>query len=321
MRAGYATLPMIARVSRNRAPLFALTAAALLAYAGAAFASGAGGTELLAPLVTAFVLGLTHGITPDEHTWPITFNYAIGSYSARGGVRAGLLFSLTFTVQRAIASELAYFALLGFLKYPRWPFVVYALAGTIMFVSGRYVLARGHAPHVFERGLSPPTDPRAVPTYMPLVHGFVAGWGTGAFALTVYTVLAPATGSPYFAFLPGVAFGLGTMATQILLGAAIGGWMARRRLNERARAFVARKTAGRTLFAGGAAFVIVGIAGALYPRLAQWKVDTGVPLAHLRHLDVGLFLVVLVLLPTAAYAFLRSLKEARAMGGKMQDTR
>ena len=30
-------------------------------------------------LLIAFLLGIVHGITPDEHTWPITFSYAIGS--------------------------------------------------------------------------------------------------------------------------------------------------------------------------------------------------------------------------------------------------
>jgi ABC-type nickel/cobalt efflux system permease component RcnA len=35
----------------------------------------------LAVFITALVLGVIHGITPDEHTWPITFSYAIGSYS------------------------------------------------------------------------------------------------------------------------------------------------------------------------------------------------------------------------------------------------
>ena len=46
-----------------------------------------------ADLVTAFLLGIVHGITPDEHTWPITFSYAIGGYSTARGLRAGLLFS------------------------------------------------------------------------------------------------------------------------------------------------------------------------------------------------------------------------------------
>jgi len=57
-------------------------------------------------LVTALLLGLVHGVTPDEHTWPITFSYSVGSYSSKGGRRVGFLFSLAFTLQRALASEL-----------------------------------------------------------------------------------------------------------------------------------------------------------------------------------------------------------------------
>ena len=69
------------------------------------------GLSLEAAMMTAFLLGIVHGITPDEHTWPITFSYAVGSYSTRKGLLAGLIFSLAFTVQRALASELAYLAL------------------------------------------------------------------------------------------------------------------------------------------------------------------------------------------------------------------
>jgi hypothetical protein len=32
-----------------------------------------------------FVLGLLHGATPDEHTWPITFSYAVGSFTTSEG--------------------------------------------------------------------------------------------------------------------------------------------------------------------------------------------------------------------------------------------
>jgi hypothetical protein len=39
-------------------------------------------------IVTAFLLGVVHGVTPDEHTWPIRFSYALGSFSARKGMRS-----------------------------------------------------------------------------------------------------------------------------------------------------------------------------------------------------------------------------------------
>ena len=36
-------------------------------------------------LITSYLLGIIHGVTPDEHTWPITFSYSVGSYSMKGG--------------------------------------------------------------------------------------------------------------------------------------------------------------------------------------------------------------------------------------------
>ncbi len=268
-------------------------------------------------LVTAFFLGMVHGITPDEHTWPITFNYAIGSYSIRGGLKAGLLFSLTFTLQRAIASELAYFAMADFLKGVGWNLAVYVVVGLTMLGSGLYILRRGRIPHLFHSHAvdheAAPSEPGPLPTYMPLVHGFIAGWGTGAFALIVYTVLAPAMHSPYLAFLPGLLFGFGTMIMQMLLGSLFGGWMARRKLDDRARIYVARKMAGRTLTGGGISFVAAGIVGFLDPRLVTGSVPTDVPIHNLAHLGVGFFLVLILLVPIAGYSFWKSLREARGL--------
>ena len=42
----------------------------------------------MSPIVAvtySFLFGLLHGILPDEHTWPITFSYAIGGASGRRG--------------------------------------------------------------------------------------------------------------------------------------------------------------------------------------------------------------------------------------------
>ena len=47
----------------------------------------AGTGALGANLLKAFLLGLLHGVTPDEHTWPIVFSYAIGGYSTWRGLR------------------------------------------------------------------------------------------------------------------------------------------------------------------------------------------------------------------------------------------
>jgi hypothetical protein len=55
-------------------------------------------TPLLA-VTYSFLLGLLHGILPDEHTRPITFGYAIGGASGKEGLKAGLFFSAAFTAQ------------------------------------------------------------------------------------------------------------------------------------------------------------------------------------------------------------------------------
>jgi hypothetical protein len=261
-------------------------------------------------LLTAFVLGMVHGITPDEHTWPITFSYSVGSYSVRGGARAGLLFSLAFTLQRAIASELAALALMGFTNDPHYNFAIYVVVGTIMAFSGGYVLRRGILLHLFHsHSLEGQEAPRPMPSYMPLVHGFIAGWGTGAFALITYTVLAPSMPSLALAWLPGFLFGLGTTLMQVLFGALIGAWMARRQLAEETRAYLARSVAGRTLLWSGIAFVGVGLAGLLNPALDNLQIETGIRVHNLAHLGVGFFLAVIVLFGAASVAFFRSLRE------------
>ena len=74
--------------------------------------------NVLEALTYSFLFGLLHGILPDEHTWPITFSYAIGGASGKEGMKAGLYFSGAFTVQRLAVSELAYLALAPFLLSP-----------------------------------------------------------------------------------------------------------------------------------------------------------------------------------------------------------
>ncbi|EQD39053.1 conserved hypothetical protein, membrane, partial [mine drainage metagenome] len=183
-------------------------------------------------LLTAFVLGIVHGVTPDEHTWPITFSYAVGSYSTRRGLRAGLLFSLSFTLQRAIASELAFLGLAPLMTLVSGNYWVYLIVGAVMLLGGRLILSRPRRrPKLPD---SPPgaevslQDPRP---WIPAVHGFVAGWGFGAFAILIYTVLAPAMPSAAWGWVPGALFGLGTTFVQALAGAGIGFWASRRGLD------------------------------------------------------------------------------------------
>ena len=280
-------------------------------------------------LVTALLLGILHGITPDEHTWPITVSYAIGAASGRRGLEAGLLFSAAFTLQRAIASELAYLALAPILASGELNAVIDLLVGMVMAVSGAYILRLGRELHLTEwfeellhrafrlgpqdgtAGILEPGAGRPIPLRMTLVHGFVAGWGTGAFAIIIYTVLAPAMPNAAVAFLPGLLFGIGTMLVQAAAGAAIGAWMRTRGFGEQAMNYVSRAVAGNTLLYGGMLFAAWGFVSLAFPGVADTLdrgIPTGLAIPNLDSVNAGLILVAFIVAVIAAGSFVRAVR-------------
>ena len=278
----------------------------------------------MAPLVAltySFLLGLLHGILPDEHTWPITFSYAIGGASGKEGMKAALYFSGAFTVQRMLLSELAYLALAPFLLNPTINGIVYVVVGIAMSAAGLIVLRRNRVPHfhlfgIHDRqrhemdwkghhvtgtseGLSRPVTAPA-PSWT-VIHGFIAGFGFGGFSLFVNTVAAPAMPDPWLGFLPGFVFGIGTMIMLVGLGALFGASLRWTRLltpEEIKR--IGAHTGGRTLFFGGLLFSLFGIVTLL-------GLDRYLPV-EAGYLLIGVFMVA-VALP----AFVYSLREVRGM--------
>src|SRR3954470_16306121 len=117
---------------------------------------GLGGGAVGANLLKAFLLGLAHGVTPDEHTWPIVFSYAIGGYSTWRGLRAGLVFSLAFTAQQALASQLAYFGLAHWFSVEGLHPWIDLVVGGVMVATGLYVIGRGGLPHLHVPGTPRP---------------------------------------------------------------------------------------------------------------------------------------------------------------------
>ncbi len=305
------------------------------------------GLALWAALVTAFLLGMVHGITPDEHTWPITFSYAVGGYSSRAGMRNALIFSLAFTLQRALASELAYLALARFLTLgSRGDYIIYVVVGVAMLWAARYIRG-GRLPWHFDFHLHLPPNPvrasaaqatagqaPAAPSldrdgthlhghahggvalagpphwsedpctdchepnlqdprpWMPALHGFIAGWGFGAFAIIVYTVLAPSMPSAAWGWAPGALFGLGTTAVQVMVGGLVG-WLVRRKgASPTVTRHLGLMVAARTLGVGGIAFILGGLFGIAFPHVAALSISTGVHVHNLDRLGLPLVLVV-----------------------------
>ncbi len=254
------------------------------------------GLTLGAVLVTAFLLGVVHGVTPDEHTWPITFSYAVGSYSTRGGMKAGFAYSAAFTLQRAIGSELAALALFPFLRTSAIETPMYLIVGLVMAMAGIAVRRKGRVFHIHglrtvmhAEGEEPE---RIVSMPMAMVHGFVAGWGFGAFALILYTVLAPQMPSRWLGFVPGLLFGLGTMVTQIVIGAVVGAWMQSHKLTPLQIRRVARRVAGNTLLFGGVAFILAAVLGYVAPGLASFEIATPLHIHNLDRLGLDFALVI-----------------------------
>lgn len=286
--------------------------------------------SLFSVLLTAFLLGIVHGITPDEHTWPITFSYSVGSYSTKGGFKTGLLFSAAFTLQRAIGSELAFFALANILTKPDAMPVVYIFVGVVMAYAGAYIMGLGKNLELFEgiiRRLmkfskieplpeNPMEEIRPVPTHMVLLHGFIAGWGTGAFAIIVYTVLVPRMPNAYTGFLPGLLFGLGTMAMQIITGALLGRFMERLDISKKGVQYIARKTSALTLFWGGLCFVLAAIFELVFPELQSIGFVTPVKVHNLHILGAGFFLVVFIVAGIMSVSFIKTFRYVKNNASK-----
>ena len=257
-------------------------------------------------LLGAFALGIVHGVTPDEHTWPITFSYAMGSFSGRRGMRSAVSFSLAFTFQRALLSELAYLGLVVVRENTTWNAAVYVTVGAAMVAAAVYMLRLRYTlhlhlwpPHIAVCGRDDDAESqmaRAPTPAMAAAHGFIAGFGIGAFALVIATVFAPAMPSAALGWAPGALYGLGTTVVLAGAGALIGALVRRRRLSEEVAQRLAQQAAGRTLLAGGALFFAAGIAGLLDPALMSAGIATGIHVHNLDRLDLGTALVAGVVL-------------------------
>lgn len=258
-------------------------------------------------IALGFILGLLHGATPDEHTWPITFSYAVGSFSTLGGMKSGFVFSAGFTIQRAILTTLAFLGLGAVYKTYNLDGPVYVIVGVVMFIAGSYILkgrylhlpidkliGREHHTDSAERLPLHETELKPVSMKMAMAHGVIAGWGVGGFAVILMFVLAPQMPSLLYAPLPGLAFGLGTMCMQVIMGAVFATLMRVKHLAVDQLKYVGRFTAGNTLYYGGAAFFVIGGLIAAFPFVDSLAMGTGNPIPNLDSVGVSTLMVIIV---------------------------
>ncbi|MCL4356226.1 MAG: hypothetical protein JRN56_04785 [Nitrososphaerota archaeon] len=257
----------------------------------------------------ALILGMLHGLTPDEHTWPITFSYSIGSYSTRGGMRAGFMFSGGFTVQRTILAALGFAGLATVYEAYNLDGYVYVLVGIGMLLAGYYLLkgtdvhipldrllgGKEHHTTKAERLPMHESEDRAkpVPLKMATAHGFIAGWGIGAYASIIVFILAPQMPNIFYAALVGTSFGIGTMFMQIIIGSVFANIMRVKKLTIEQIKYVGRSAAARTLYLGGLAFAAIGALIVAFPFIDSLAISTGNPIPNLSSIGVSSVLVLL----------------------------
>ena len=298
---------------------------------------------LISALVISYLLGLVHGITPDEHTWPITFSYAIGSYSVKGGAKAGLIFSSGFTIQRAIMSEIAYLALAGIFMTSVAFGITYVAVGAAMFGAGVYIKNKKIYPHwhwLEERlsyitGIHKPGDNiqkkemehklnpvmesgenlKPVPLKLAFAHGLIAGFGFGAFALILYTVIAPVMPNIWFGWIPGFLFGIGTMTMQVIFGSIFGAWLTKvKKLTIKGMQYLARYISSNVLYYGGLAFAVAGALILKFPQILSYGVITPIKVHNLHDLGVGFFIVIFVVVIIGIVSYIEGMKKVEKLG-------
>jgi len=276
---------------------------------------------LLFLLGGCFALGMLHGVLPDEHTWPITFAYSVGAATGKGGIRAGGFFSMAFTTQRAIMSQLVYFAAAVFLVTSdalNGP--VYTAVGAAMAIAG-YLILKDKVPHFhplmrlskqdLAKHISDETGPKGseretVPVHWTLIHGFISGFGvdTGIMTTFVYLTTLPVLASSglwEIGWLPGALFGLGTFTVLMIIGFFFGeALQVMKRFGANRIVAFGRLVGARVLLFGGLAFVILG---------PIYYFGFG----DLVSVDFGTFIVLLVMVAIALPVMLYTWREVSRM--------
>lgn len=238
-------------------------------------------------------------------------------------MKAGFLFSLGFTAQRALLTTLGFLGLAYFYIKYNLDGPVYVIVGLVMAIAGSYVLkgryihlpidvllgGREHHSSNASRIPLHEVHEKDIPLKMTVVHGLIAGFGFGAYATVITFVLAPMVPSLIYAPLPGVMFGIGTMLMQIMFGAVFANILKAKKLSESDIKVVARRSAGRTLYYGGAAFSLIGIFVILFPSLDTFAISTGIAVPNLNAFDIGLLLVLIVVGIIGIGGLIKSYKE------------
>ncbi len=162
-------------------------------------------------LLAVLIIGIIHGLKPDEHTWPITVSYGLMQRDINGVIAAVSVFAgaltLVWTIMSALIGQLLNLINTSILD----PYIDILVGLTMMGVAAYLVFGNhGHAEEV-----------RTADYKLIWIHGLTAAFGGDFFIVLILTTILVPTISTGLSFLIGFAFGLGSWLSQSVIVALI----------------------------------------------------------------------------------------------------
>jgi hypothetical protein len=162
-------------------------------------------------VIAVFIIGVIHGLKPDEHTWPITISYGLMQRNIRGVIAAVTVFAgaltLVWTLMSALAGQL-----MGLLNTSLLDPYVDIIVGLTMIGVAAYLVFGNHE-H---------TEEVKTADYKVIwIHGLAAAFGGDFFIVLILTLALTPLISPGLSFLVGLAFGIGSLIAQSVIVIAV----------------------------------------------------------------------------------------------------
>ncbi|MGC9135904.1 hypothetical protein [Caldivirga sp.] len=162
-------------------------------------------------LLAVLIVGVIHGLKPDEHTWPITVSYGLMQRSIKGVIAAVSVFASALTLVWTLMSALVG-KLMGLLNISILDPYVDIIVGLTMIGVAAYLVFEKHRDH---HGV------RTADYKLIWIHGLAAAFGGDFFIVLILTTAIVPMITTGLSFLVGFMFGFGSWAAQTIIVLAI----------------------------------------------------------------------------------------------------
>jgi len=163
-----------------------------------------------------FIIGIIHGLKPDEHTWPITVSYGLMQRNLKGAMLSTLVFAMALTLVWTSLSALTSQLFSFFESYSLDPLVDIIVGITMIGVASYLILRKER------RSVSEKEKEYASADYKVIwIHGIAAAFGGDFIVVLILTLaIVPIIGSGE-GFLIGLTFGMASWLAQSLVVALV----------------------------------------------------------------------------------------------------